>query len=668
MNLSARFAGVLATLPPAVKERLGAGAEVDWDSLPDRAEALGNDVAARPPARLPPSLESLVRRLVADVGISPADVASGVEGSGVAAAWTRDVKVEPDGERYRLRMNGSEELLAGVRPAALLGYAVLGLELAAAVHQACEAWGRAGVPVRTMPDDDRDVLAQCVQQMRRRLRADPGTGPGPVPTLRLARCVEDGWNALALQVRETLAARQFDRPGVAHAPRANYYEAETGYRLHAYDIEEARWLQALAEHAQRRAPARTGAGPADALPTRASAAAKRIAAGPGLPPVRTQTDAAAGRAQPDRPADAGDGAAAAGARAGRARDDAGPAAAPSARPAADNEAAGRSDSERASAAADPVPTPPSGAGIRPGATPARPAVAPVSGETNPGASLFFGTPMKVRSPAAEIDLLVQAAQRVPAAVTRRIAEVYGDGTAGMLNRLQDPDSIRDLRDALGAEGPADALPGWLDDLAAKLLLDTGAQTRDGLRTGPARLDPHPRGGGCRVTDTENSAWGVFAPIDMVEQVRLGLGFASDTWSAVTLLGDAGKEADWTLHDDTVKRAQLTNAERTRLQAAQRIEQELQRVRRVHADGSSLPPSALEEAALTANALQSLRPSERADAGWPADVGVPNPRRPGDVARGMAAAETLHREVRAIANRLIAAWLAGGRVEPEARAG
>ena len=291
-----------------------------------------------------------------------------------------------------------------------------------------------------------------------------------------------------------------------------------------------------------------------------------------------------------------------------------------------------------------------------------------SGTEGADATLLFGTATEVRSPQAETDLLVQAAQQVPTAVGRRLAEACGVGTAELLGRLQEPDSIRDLRDSLGTEPQGSALPEWVDELAARLLLDTGAQTRDGQRTGPARLDREDLTDGRKVIEVANSRWGTCRAIDIVEQLHLSLSFASDTWSAMTLLRDAGKEAEWTLRDAAVKPARLTSAERTRLEAAQRIEHELERVRAARAEGLATVPNALEEAALTADALKSLQPSERADAGWPVDVGLPNPRSPGDIARMTAAATNLHRDVRAIANRLIAAWVAGDPADREARAG
>jgi len=682
VSLSARFGSALAALPAAVRARLDGDSDIDWDALKDRTTASGIDEATRTPARLPPAVETLTERLVADVGIAPADVVRGVQGSGIASTWMPSVAVEPDGECYRLRIKRSGELLPGVRPSALAGYAVLGMELATAVQRASEAWARAGEQAHAAPGDSSDGLAQCAMRMLHRLQAFPGTASSPPKALALARCMEDEWNAQTLEVREALARRQIACPWDACAPRTRYYSVETGYRLHAFDIAEARWLQALAEHAVGSVRSGAGTRPVedgpDLPPPNQIAVSTGIATGP-VPPLPS------GTGDGSRPGEAsnsgGDTVRRAdddGAQGGRAEAPVPPR--PETGPALDDTSLDQA-LKSGLALDDEVPDHANGALPDPevlpkpeqrsaaGTTPEQSVAALASdGAADPGASLLFGTTVEARSPQAEIDLLVQAAQRVPAAVTRRLGEAYGDSVIGLLGRLQDSGSVQDLRDALGEEPQGNAVPGWTEEFAAKLLLDTGAQTRDGRRAGSVQLDPERPNGGLTVSDTTSSAPGTLRTVDVIEQVRLGLGFVSDTWSALTLLSDAGKEAEWTLRDAAVKQARLTGAERTRLEATQRIGHELQRIRQARADGSSSPPSALEEAALVASVLKSLQPSERADAGWPADVGLPNPHDPGDIARVMAAAENLHREVRTIANRLITVWVADGRAGEEAQGG
>ena len=671
MNLSTRFTGALAALSAAVRKRLDGGDDIDWDSLTDPATALGIEEAARTSVRLPFAVETLAERLTAEVGIAPVDVVRGVQGSGTARAWMHAVAIEPDGERYRLRVKRSGEVLPGVRPAALAGYTVLALELATTVHQACEAWARAGAQAQSTPDDGHDGLVQCAVDMHHRLQAFPETGANPPSTLSLALSMEDAWNAQTVQMREALATRPFPHRWDARAPRAHYYATETSYRLHACEIAEVRWLQELGEHAENVAEPEADDGPVEADPVQPPLESIPVSPGIADRPEPLPSLGVTNNLGPDGNSRAGpaigfalqdDGGALDGAEetpgspewpAGLALDD----------PALDevlkselataDPSRGHTGGERPDLEVPPAP--PTSIG--------RPDDAP-----DTGASLLFGTPVEVRSPQIEIDLLVQTARRVPAAVTRRLADACGDATSALLDRLENPDSVRDLRDTLGTETPGNAVPAWMEELAGRLLLDTGAETRDGLRTGPVRLNLQGEAEGLSVDEVATSAFGIFRAIDVVEQVRLSLSFACDTWSALTLLDDAGKEAQWTLRDAATKEAKLAHAERTRLEATLRIEHELQRILRTKADESPAPPSALEEAALTANALKSLQPSERADAGWPPDAGSPNPRDPRDIARVVAAAEALRRDVRVIANRLIADRATEGRPAREARGG
>ena len=676
MKLSARFARAVEALPAMVKERLDADAAIDWAGLTDRSVGVEIENAGRRYARLPHSVETLIARLVAEVGIAPEDVATGTEGRGVAGRWLHEIVVEPDGEWYRLRHRQSGELLTGVRPEALAGYAVLGMELAEAVQRASQAWRQAGLRTRATPMPGGDALTRCTAQMRLGLREIPETADAPVPTAALARSLEDSWNAQSFVTRETLALYDFAYPGGARPPRAKYYAAATGYRLHVFDIGEARWLLALAEHA--RSIVGAAGTPKETERNRSQPQRVLIMTGSAHSPALPPSDLPDGHELGSFPGEpAGDGAAMA-----HGQDPLSGAAeavvpgVPEASPAPDHPWARQRAGVRTGGARGIV-----GCGERcrsfsRGSCRSGPIVGHQRVAGDGGGRCRLGA----RPPGGRRwrrDLAVRCRGETALAPGRngladpgRSAGAGGAGAATgrgpgrrynpVAGRLQDPDGLRSLRDTLGMEPPGDDVPPWVEELATKLLLDTGAETRDGLRTGPAQLAPERLAHGeRRVIDAATSEWGVFRAVDVVEQLRLSLTFASDAWSATTLLADAGKEAEWALRDAAVKQARLSRAERTRLDAAQRIGEELRRLRRARSGESSTAPTALEETALIASALKSLQPSERAGAGWPEETGLPNPRHPGDVARLAAAADALHHDIRAIANRLVTAWVTGG---------
>ena len=132
MNIAERFTRAVELLPDEVRARLDGDAPLDWAAL--ASAGLGADIghAAAAPRLLPEPVETLVHRLVEDVGIVPGDVALGVERQGAAAGWLQSVKVEGFGESYQIRNERSGEVHLGVRPEAVAGYATIALELAAA--------------------------------------------------------------------------------------------------------------------------------------------------------------------------------------------------------------------------------------------------------------------------------------------------------------------------------------------------------------------------------------------------------------------------------------------------------------------------------------------------------------------------------------------------------
>ena len=218
-----------------------------------------------------------------------------------------------------------------------------------------------------------------------------------------------------------------------------------------------------------------------------------------------------------------------------------------------------------------------------------------------------------------------------------------------------------LRTALQKAPPDQAVPvaRWLGELASALLTDAGAQTRDGLRTAPMRLEEGRRPGDRhRATEVESGAFGYLTPCGLVEQIRLGLAHAHDAWAGLTALRNAGKEGEWALNEAEPGNSRLSGGERETLEAARDIGQALGRIRRAHAVArGERAASALDQAEMAAETLKTVGPTVRTTAGWPGAAPAPNPRAPQDIARIAAVGEGLHGEIRAIANRLIAGWVA-----------
>ena len=571
MNPDALFTRAMALLPGAVRERLDGDFPIDWAVLEDAATGTELGEAVRVRHRLPEPVEQLVHRLIGDVGIVPADLAAGVERQGTASAWIHWVTLEADGESYQLRNDRTGDVHTGIRPETVAGYATLGMELATAVHETAERWLEAGDHHRAAAEDERSGLAQCAVRMHAHLQAQPDAISGHRTAASLARTFEFAWNTQSVEVRAALSGIRLSTARGACAPRRSHFAPVTGYRLHACDAGEIRWLRALAE--------RAGAG---------SGASARA----------------------DGPEEGSHGA----------------------------DAAGRAGTAHA------------------GAT------EPHSGlEQLAAATLELGSDPQGLMPDAEVAELARAVQHVPDAVRRRMGEAHGATVAQVLERFRGPRAADALRSALGQaeSGRSAPAPRWLQGLAAALLMDTGAQNREGLRTASMRLDPQRRpDGGYRGTEIGTGAAGHLTPAALVEQVRLSLVYARVAWAGLTALRNAGKEGEWALNETQASGSDLSASNREMLEAARDIGRALERVRRSHAGAhGQRPPTALEQAAMAAEALAKVGPTVRTAAGWPGAAQAPNARDPEDVARIAAVAESLHGDIRTVANRLIAGWVA-----------
>ena len=564
MNPGELFARAAGALPAAVRERLDGEAPLDWATLEDPGTALELGEAARGRRRLPPPVEALVHRLVRDVGIVPADVSDGVERHGTASAWIHWVTIEADGESYQLRNDRSGEVHVGVHPETLIGYATLGLELAAVVHEATERWFEAGERCRAAPEEQRGGLAECAVRMHTHLHAQPEAISGHPTSASLARTLEYAWNTQSSEVRAMLSEVRVDGAAEAQAPRRSYYSPASGHRLSACDAGEMRWLRALAGHA------RTGE--------------RREGAERSPPPAAATPETFA------------------------------------------------------------------------------------AGTEEPGHRREIGAKNLAPAPNREVTELERIANRLPEEVRRRMGEAYGAGTARALGRLRSAPEVERLRTELGADAPGRSTPTWLDRLAAALLLDVGAQTRNGLRTGAMQLRRRP-GSENEYQGTETGTGVVLrlVPVALVQQVRLGLSFAQDAWTGLTGLRNAGREGSWALTEAEAGSRRLEAGEREMLEAAREIGRALDDLERAFAGmHGERGPTALEEAAMAAEALRRVGPTTRTAAGWPGGAEAPNARNPKDVRRLANVAEALHGEIRVVANQLIAGWIAEAQAYGEGR--
>ena len=679
MQIAEAFAAALGSLPEAIRARLDEGETLDWDSLEsDRtSRALGEAVRDRD--RLPGSVETLVQRLVREVGIVPEDIVLGIERQSAASAWIDWVSVEPDGETYRIRNDRSGEVHLGIPAETVAGYAILAMELATVVHRAQERWLDIGDRYREAPADALCPLARCSVRMSDGLLSPSGTEPARSTTTDLARVLETAWNGQELPQRAELAGAVPSSAGqVVRAPRRRRLAPMTGYRLHACDPEEVLWLCALAERAG------LGALGGDAgKPPQAEVAAP-IAAGEAErdePPGDLEAAAEPMGTEPAREASlwprnrigARDGDPAESERAnepgapgiGTAREADRPA-----RPADEapigrgNGAGGRegdpTDRERAN-----EPEPPGFGTTSENDRVARSEEESVlldmqALEERIGAEtdrrLHLGTDPDTKRLDRQFDELESVARQLPGPVRQRMTACYGLNAMQALIRLQDPRECDALKAEVEAADAGGRAPRWLEELAATLLLDAGAQTRDGRRTAGLRLDateePDAR---YLVTELGTGAHGSLSLAGLIEQMHLNLAFAQIAWKALTVLRNAGKEGGWALLEGANRNVEFSSQEGETLEAAQQIGVVLDRFLDARSDpGGS--PSSLQQAAMAADALAEVGPTVRAAAGWPSappDSGLPR-----DVAAMVDMAEALQGDVRATSNRLIAGQMAG----------
>lgn len=571
MNLDKSFTRAVATLPRAVRTQLDGDAPLDWAALEDAGTAAELGEAARAHGRLPDCVETLVSRLIGDVGIACVDLVTGVERQGSPGAWTREVAIESEGETYRLlnRVNG--DLSAGIRVEAVAGYAILALELAQAVHEAGERWIEAGRRQRAADEHASSLLALCTRRMSEHLQAYLESEGERRTTAGLASVLERAWNTQVFKTRAALSGIRLRTGRDACALRRSHYAPVSGYRLHAYDPGEVSWLRALAEQA-------AAAVDTDRQDERA-------------PGVETKTPAVK-RAVPANDAAATD------------------ISALEARIRAANEEAG---------------------------------------------TLHLGSVPEELAVDGELSELLGAANRLPGAVRRRMRESYGIGFAQALSRLRHSEDSKTVVSEIEAALSEHGVPRWLHDLASALLTDAGAQTRYGARTASVRLHREEEAdAGYRAVDSETGAVGQLTPLGLIEQVRLGFAFAMDAWRGHTALHSAGKESGWILDKGKAEGSDFSAEERELLEAARRIEHALDRIQRAQGKPAA---TALEEASMSAEAFRGVGPTTCIAAGWPDTAEIPDPRNPQEVARIAAVAEALHEDIRSIANKYIASWVA-----------
>ena len=622
MNPDMLFTRAVRALPKEVRKRLDGDTPIDWARLEQPGSRPGLGDAAPSDARLPRPVETLLHRLVADVGVVPDDLAAGASRQGAAGAWDQGALIEADGDSYRIRSHAGGVFHSGIRAEAVAGYVTLALELAAAVHEAAERWIEAGARHRDAAGEASGPLALCAERMGAALRADPETG-GPVPTTAgTARILDDAWNGQSLKSRAALAALGLRAARGACAPRRAYYAPTTGYRLHAYDPGEIRWLLALAEHA---------------------AATDEAGAAAGSNSTAKGTDEAI-----DAPARSTNGAVRK--RAPEAVVEKPPAAAATRAPDATN-ARGARGARDATDTADATDT---------DALEAR-----IQAASLKSTALLLGSHPEALIADRELDELVLAANRLSEAVRRRLRDTYGIEFSQALARIRNHEEGHAVIADIKAEMSETRAPRWLEDLAATLLMDAGALTRDGMRTESARLDALGDGddaeGGYRIVEVETGAIGQLTPVGLVEQVRLGLTFALDTWRGYTAFRGAGKESGWILDKGKAEESDFSAGDQTTLEAARRMGQVLGHIQR--ASGKQVL-TALEEASITANAFRGVGAATRGAAGWRDPDEAPNPHDPEHVLRIAGVAEALHDDIRAIANKCIASWIADAKAYRE----
>ena len=268
---------------------------------------------------------------------------------------------------------------------------------------------------------------------------------------------------------------------------------------------------------------------------------------------------------------------------------------------------------------------------------------------------------------AELAKLGRAANRLHGAVRQRLSKAHGIDFSQALARFQDPEDADAAQAEIAALTSGQSAPPWLKLLAATMLLDSGAQTRDGLRTVGMRLEleEQPEGGYAAV-DVETGARGRLPLTGLVEQIHLGLSFAHEVWTGLTMLGTAGREGAWALNEEEAETREFTVKERETLEAARRIERALDRARREYARTHDRTADTIAQASMAADSLAGAGQTVRAAAGWPEGAEAPDARNPEDISRIATVAEALCAEIRSIANHFIAGGIASTSPNRESR--
>ena len=249
MNTEKSFHRAVTALPKSVRERLDADEPLNWTVLESAETGVRLGEAARAHRRLPEAVETLVTRLIGDVGVAASDLAASAEHAVASAAWSRTVTVAAEGESYSVWDGSKGELHVGVRPEAVAGYVTLALELAATVHETAEQWTKAGERHKTASGTEASLLALCAGRISEHLQSHFEEVRERRTTAGVANALEGAWNGQSLKTRTALSAIRLRVGRSVRAPLRRYYAPATGYRLHAFDLNEIRWLRALAEHA-----------------------------------------------------------------------------------------------------------------------------------------------------------------------------------------------------------------------------------------------------------------------------------------------------------------------------------------------------------------------------------------------------------------------------------
>ena len=249
VNTEKSFHRAVTALPKVLKERLDADEPLNWTALesPETGVLLGEAVRAH--RRLPEAVETLVTRLIGDVGIAASDLAASAER--VVAAGRLESDSHRRGGRRELPRLGRLEGRASRRgsPEAVAGYATLALELAATVHETANQWTKAGERHQATAGTEASLLALCAVRISEHLQSHFEEVRERRTTAGVANALERAWNGQSLKTRTALSAIRLRVGRSVRAPLRRYYAPATGYRLHAFDLNEIRWLRALAEHA-----------------------------------------------------------------------------------------------------------------------------------------------------------------------------------------------------------------------------------------------------------------------------------------------------------------------------------------------------------------------------------------------------------------------------------